>query len=123
MPRSDRQALPSGDASPSKHPPSKHQVSHALMSCLFDPDPDSNPNPDQVALGRLHPGVSVRSFVEKTVADSFSPGERRGARVRSAGIICRVALSELLRRAAPSAGQGPLAGEAPWPLCARCVLR
>jgi DNA-binding CsgD family transcriptional regulator len=29
MPRSDRQALPSGDASPSKHPPSKHQVSHA----------------------------------------------------------------------------------------------
>jgi hypothetical protein len=39
---------------PSKHPPSKYQVSHALMACLFDPDPD----PDQLALGRLHPGVS-----------------------------------------------------------------
>ncbi|ESQ15020.1 MAG: hypothetical protein N838_09915 [Thiohalocapsa sp. PB-PSB1] len=41
-------------ATPSKHPPSKHQVSHALMSCLFDPDPNSDPNPDQVTLGGLH---------------------------------------------------------------------
>ncbi|HBG94250.1 MAG TPA: hypothetical protein DDY14_02770, partial [Chromatiaceae bacterium] len=30
-------------------------------------------------------------------------------------------LSGLLRRLAPTAGQGPLAGEAPWPLCALCV--
>jgi len=40
-------------AAPSKHPPSQHQISHALMSCLF------NSNPDQVALGGLHPGVSL----------------------------------------------------------------
>jgi len=60
------------------------------MSYLFDPDPNS----DQVALGELHSGVSS-SFVEKTVAHSLSLGERRSARVRSAGIICRVALSGL----------------------------
>ncbi|QQO52409.1 MAG: hypothetical protein N838_02420 [Thiohalocapsa sp. PB-PSB1] len=34
----------------------------------------------------------------------------------------RVALIELLRRAAPSAGQGPLACEAPWSLCVLCAL-
>ncbi|ESQ13361.1 MAG: hypothetical protein N838_15475 [Thiohalocapsa sp. PB-PSB1] len=36
-------------AAPSKHPPSKHppsqrQASHALMSCLFDSDPDLDPD-------------------------------------------------------------------------------
>jgi len=39
----------------------------------------------------------------------------------SAGIICRVAASGLLRRPAPTAGQGPLTGEAPWPLRALCI--
>jgi hypothetical protein len=64
---------------PSKHPPSKHPVSHALMSYLFDP------NPDQVALGGLHPGVSSVSSVEKTVAYSRSPGQ--GAALASAPLV------------------------------------
>ena len=54
------------------------------------------------------------------MAYSLSPG--KGAALAStAGTICRVALSGLLRRAAPAAGQGPLAGEAPWPLCVSAV--
>jgi hypothetical protein len=32
----------------------KHQVSYPLMSCRFDPAPD----PNQVALGGLHPFAS-----------------------------------------------------------------
>ena len=75
------------------------------MSCLVDPDPD--PDPVHVVLGGLCPGVSEDS------GPQFFSGERRGARGRSAGIICRVALSGLLLRPAPTAGQGPLAGEAP----------
>jgi hypothetical protein len=66
-------------AAPSKYPPSKHQVSHALMSCLFDPDPD----PDQIALcGQVTAWGIFSSLVEKTVAYSLSPG--KGAALASA---------------------------------------
>jgi hypothetical protein len=54
-------------------------------------------------------------------AASFSR-EGRGARVRSAGIPAGSPASGLLRRAAPTAGKGPLTGEVPWLLCALCAL-
>jgi hypothetical protein len=65
-------------------------------------------------------GVCSLGYVHLTCRDDcgllhFSR-DRRGARVRSAGIICRVA-----RKRAPTARKGPLADEAPWPLCAHCV--
>jgi hypothetical protein len=40
---------------PSQHSPSQHQVSHGPMSCLSDSN--LGPNPDQVALGGLHPEI------------------------------------------------------------------
>jgi hypothetical protein len=41
------------------------------VSCLFDPDP----NADQVALDGLYLGGIFSSFVDKTVAYSFSSGK------------------------------------------------
>jgi hypothetical protein len=71
---------------------------------------------------RIAPWGIFSSVVEKTVAYSLSPGQGAALAFRSAGIICRVALSGLLRRPAPTARKGPLAGKAPsWPLCTLCV--
>ena len=68
----------SSEAAPNKHPSSqhpssKHPVCHALMSCLFDPDPD----PDQVALGGLHPGVSSVHLSRRQRPRAFLPGKAR----------------------------------------------
>jgi hypothetical protein len=97
-----------------KHPPSKHQVFQALMSCLFDPDPD------QVTLGGLHPEVSSVQLLRRQWPTALSPG--KGAALASAPLASFAGspASGLLRRPAPTAGTDPLAGEAPWPLCARC---
>jgi hypothetical protein len=53
---------------------SQPQVSHALMSCLFDPDPA------QVALGRLHPGVSSVNSLRRQWPTAFLPGKARRSR-------------------------------------------
>ncbi|ESQ11869.1 MAG: hypothetical protein N838_17345 [Thiohalocapsa sp. PB-PSB1] len=44
------------DAYALKAAPIEHQVSRALMSCLFDSDSDPDSDSDQVALGGLQPG-------------------------------------------------------------------
>jgi|GEM_PF-3796150 hypothetical protein len=48
--------------------------------------------------------------------------DKKGAALASAPLAssARSPVSGLLRRPAPTAGQGALAGEAPWPLCALC---
>jgi hypothetical protein len=107
-------------AAPSKHPPSKyrpgkHQVSHALMSCLFDPNSSSDPSPDQVALSELHPGISSVHLSRRQRSTAFLPGKAQRLRP------IRWHHLPVARKRAPTAGIGPLAGEAPWPLCALCV--
>gem|GEM_PF-5522517 len=81
------------DSYSSKAASSKYQVSHALMSCLFDPNPD--PNPNQVALGGLHPGVSSVHLPSRQRPTAFFPGKVR--RSRPLRWHYRVALSGLLR--------------------------
>jgi hypothetical protein len=54
-------------AAPSKDTPIKHQVSYPLMSCRFDPAPD----PNQVALGGLHPFASLETRTMNPLLGDF----------------------------------------------------
>jgi hypothetical protein len=72
---SSLKAAPSTHPS-SKHPSSEHQVSQALMSCLFD----STPDPNQVGLGGLHPGVSSVHLSRRQWPTAFLPGKARRSR-------------------------------------------
>jgi len=67
------------------------------MSCLLDPDPD------QVALGGLHPRVSSVQLSRTHWPTAFLPGKARRSRPLR-WHFCRVALSGLRRRPAPTAG-------------------
>ena len=56
-------------------------------------------------------------FVEKTVAYSLSAGKAAALASDPLASSAGSPASGLLHRPAPTAGQGLLAGEAPWPLC------
>jgi hypothetical protein len=71
--------------------------------------------------GRVAPWGIFSLFIEKTVADSLSPGKGAVLAFDPLASFARSPASGLLRRPAPTAGQVPLAGEAPWPLYVSAV--
>jgi len=56
------------------------------------------------------------------VAYSLSPGKGTAFASAPLASFAESPASGLLRRSAAMAGKGPLAGEAPWLLCAPCIF-
>ena len=80
----------------------------------------SDPDPNQVALGGLHPGVSSAYLSRRQWPTAFLLGKARCSRsIRWHHLAGRPQAGSY--RPAPTAGQVPLAGEAPWPLYVSAV--